>query len=67
MMKNVTHDYYGRDLKMHCYILSGSCTTEQLLTVSSNEHGLLKGFVKFCQRALDDNLALDTTPSSHIY
>lgn len=24
MMKNVTQDYYGRDWKMHCYLLSGS-------------------------------------------
>lgn len=51
---------------MHCYIFSGSCPTKQLHTVSSKELGLLKGFLKFCQRTLDDNLALVTTPSSHI-
>lgn len=42
------------------------CTTEQLHTVSGKEHGLLKSFLKLCQRARHDNLALDTTPSSHI-
>jgi hypothetical protein len=54
-------------MKESCIVIfSGSCPTKQLHTVSSKELGLLKGFLKFCQRTLDDNLALVTTPSSHI-